>query len=94
METLTRKQRDEILEIFGDIYKDAKRHRDCRQLSYWSATVENVLKKGRELLRTTYDGIFWGSAVFYIQQHGRELNLENVQFALALTYAIWNKKNA
>lgn len=94
MENLTTQQRDEVLKIFGEIYENAQRHKTCRQLSYGSETVERVLAKGRELLWKTYDGIFWGSAVFYIQQHGRQLDLENLQFSLAIAHSLRNQRNA
>lgn len=94
MENLTTQQRDEVLKIFGEIYKNAQRHKACRQLSYGSDTVERVLEKWRDLLWKTYDGIFGGAAVYYIQQHGRKLDLENLQFSLAIAHALRNQKNA
>ena len=94
MENLTTQQRDEVLKIFGEIYENAQRHKTCRQLSYWSETVERVLEKWRDLLWRTYDGIFGCSATYYIQQHGRKIDLENLQFSLALAHALRNQRNA
>ena len=87
MEHLTTQQRAPILERFAYVYENAERFREYILSNMWAEKLERGLAKGRELLRHTYDGIFWASAMHHLRETGAEIKLEGVELALAIVHS-------